>query len=57
MLSETTFEEVEFKDYKKADRNHKSISARRRRKLTKQIRETRLLNEYARQRRNRKRRQ
>ena len=57
MLSETTFEEIEFKDYKKADRNHKSISARRRRKLTKQIRETRLLNEYARQRRNRKRRQ
>lgn len=54
MQEHVSYEEVEFKDYKKSDRMLRSESARTRRKETKQIREARLLNEWAKARRERK---
>lgn len=56
MQDTIAYEEIEFKDRRKADRMLRSTAARRRRKFTKNVRETRTLNEWARQRRVRKRR-
>ena len=50
------YDEIEFKDRKRADRMLRSEGARRRRKTVKGVRETKVLNEYARNRRLRKRR-
>ena len=54
MKENVTYEDVEFKDVKKADRMLRSAAARARRKVTKQIREMKLFNEWARARRERK---
>ena len=56
MQQETAFEEIEIeiKSHKKAERMLLSESARQRRKKLKEIRETRLLNEWAKQRRARR---
>ena len=48
------YEEIEFKDRRLADRMLRSESARRRRKETKNVRETRTLNKFAKARRMRK---
>jgi len=56
MQDTTAYEEIENKDRAKAERMLRSESARRRRKALKNVRETRTLNEWARQRRIRKRR-
>jgi hypothetical protein len=50
----TAYEEIETKDYAKAMRMARSQSARQRRKETKQIRETKVVNEWAKARRERK---
>ena len=55
MQDTTAYDEIEFKDQTRADRMLRSESARRRRKETKNVRENRTLNEWARQRRIRKR--
>lgn len=48
------YDEIEFKDRKKADRMLRSESARRRRRVTKNVRETRIINQWAKARRARK---
>lgn len=48
------YEEIELKDRRQADRMLRSESARRRRKETKNVRETRTLNKFAKARRMRK---
>lgn len=50
----TAFDEIETKSFKKAERMLRSETARQRRKMLKEIRETRTLNEWAKQRRARK---
>ena len=45
---EVTFEDVEFKDMSKADRMLRSEAARARRKQTKNVREMKVVNEWAR---------
>jgi len=55
MQDTTAYEEIENKDRAKAERMLRSESARRRRKALKNVRETKILNEWARQRRIRKR--
>jgi hypothetical protein len=55
-MQDVAYEDIESKERKRAMRMLRSETARRRRRVTKQVRETRLLNEYARQRRIRKRR-
>lgn len=54
MQEQTAFEEIETKSYKKAERMLRSDSARQRRKMLKEVRETRTLNEWAKQRRARR---
>jgi hypothetical protein len=54
MQENVAYEDVEFKDLKKADRMLRSESARQRRKEAKQIRETKVVNEWAKARRERK---
>lgn len=54
MEDNVAYEDVEFKDLKKADRMLRSEAARQRRKELKQVRETRILNEWAKARRERK---
>lgn len=54
MEDNVAYEDVEFKDLKKADRMLRSEAARQRRKELKQVRETRTLNEWAKARRERK---
>ena len=54
MQENVSYEDVEFKDYKKSDRMLRSEAARARRKETKQIREQRVVNEWAKARRERK---
>lgn len=54
MQEQVTYEEVEFKDYKKSDRMLRSEAARQRRRETKHIREMRVVNEWAKARRERK---
>jgi hypothetical protein len=49
-----TPEDIENKDMSKANRMERSETARQRRKETKQMRETRLMNEYAKKRREKK---
>ena len=49
-----TAEDIEQKDMTKADRMERSDAARQRRKETKAMREARLLNEYAKARREKK---
>ena len=49
-----TYEDIEFKDLKKADRMLRSESARQRRRESKQIREVKTVNEWAKARRDRK---
>lgn len=51
MQEETAFEEIETKSFKKAERMLRSENARQRRKTLKEVRETRTLNEWAKQRR------
>jgi len=53
-MQDIAYEDIEFKDYKKASRMLRSKAARMRRKETKLVREARLLNEWARARRERK---
>ena len=55
MQTKTAFEEIETKPRKRADRMLRSESARRRRKSLKTVKETRILNEWAKARRERKR--
>lgn len=54
MKENVTYEEVENKNYKRADRMLRSAAARARRKVTKQIKEMKLFNEWAHARRERK---
>lgn len=54
MQENVAYEDVEFKDYKKSDRMLRSEAARQRRKETKQIREQKVINEWAKARRERK---
>jgi hypothetical protein len=54
-MQETVFEEIVVKDLARADRMLRSESARRRRKTGKQIRETKIVNQWAKSRRQRKR--
>jgi hypothetical protein len=54
MQEPTALEEIETKSFKKAERMLKSDSARQRRKQLKEVRETKILNEWAKQRRARK---
>lgn len=54
MQENVSYEDVEFKDYKKSDRMLRSEAARARRKETKQIREQRTLAQWAKSRRERK---
>jgi hypothetical protein len=54
MQEHVTYEDIEFKDYKKANRMLRSESARQRRKEVKSVRETKIMNEWARSRRARK---
>lgn len=54
MQNEDAFEEIETKSYKKAERMLRSEAARQRRKELKEVKETKLLNEWAKQRRARK---
>lgn len=51
MQEQTAFEEIETKSFKKAERMLRSETARQRRKMLKEVRETRTLNEWAKQRR------
>ena len=53
-MQHIAYEEIELKDRQRANRMSRSESARRRRKETKNVRETRTLNEYAKARRMRK---
>jgi hypothetical protein len=53
-MNMTAYDEIETKDYAKAERMARSETARSRRKTTKQIREAKLLNDWARKRRARK---
>jgi hypothetical protein len=46
-MQDEALEDINLKPKKRADRLARSISARRRRKTLKQVRETRLLNVYA----------
>jgi hypothetical protein len=46
-MQDNALEDINLKPKKRADRLSRSISARRRRKVLKQVRETRLLNAYA----------
>jgi len=55
MQNETAFDEIETKPRKRAERMLRSDSARRRRKALKVVKETRILNEWAKARRARKR--
>jgi hypothetical protein len=54
MQEQNALEEIETKSFKKAERMLKSDSARQRRKQLKEVREIKLLNEWAKQRRARK---
>jgi hypothetical protein len=54
MQEQPAFEEIETKSYKRAERMLRSEAARQRRKELKEVRETRILNEWAKQRRARK---
>lgn len=54
MQENVSYEDVEFKNYKKSDRMLRSETARARRKETKQIREKLIINEWAKSRRERK---
>lgn len=54
MQEQVSYEDIEFKDYKKADRMLRSESARQRRRETKQVREMKVINEWAKSRRARK---
>lgn len=54
MQEQTAFEEIETKSFKKAERMLRSEAARQRRKELKEVREARLLNEWAKARRQRK---
>ena len=51
MQEQTAFEEIETKSFKKAERMLRSETPRQRRKMLKKVRETRTLNEWAKQRR------
>ncbi len=53
-MQEITFEDIEFKNMNKAKRMLRSETARSRRRETKQVRETRLLNAWAKARRKKK---
>lgn len=57
MQEQPAFEEIETKSYKRAERMLRSEAARQRRKELKEVRETRILNEWAKQRRARKSKQ
>lgn len=54
MQENVSYEDVEFKDYKKSDRMLRSEAARARRKETKNIREQRTMAQWAKARRERK---
>ena len=54
MQTQPALEEIETKSFKKAERMLRSESARQRRKQLKEVRETKILNEWAKQRRARK---
>ena len=54
MQEQVSYEDVEFKDYKKSDRMLRSEAARARRKETKNIREQRTMAQWAKARRERK---
>lgn len=54
MQEQIAYEEIEHKDYTKAERMLRSEAARARRKETKNVRETKIMNEWARARRARK---
>lgn len=54
MQEQTAFDEIETKSFKKAERMLRSEAARQRRKHLKEVREARLLNEWAKARRQRK---
>jgi hypothetical protein len=54
MQEQIASDEIETKSFKKAERMLRSDSARQRRKQLKEVRETKLLNEWAKQRRARK---
>jgi hypothetical protein len=54
MQENVAYEDVQFKDYKKSDRMLRSEAARSRRKETKQIREARVMAQWAKARRERK---
>lgn len=54
MQESIAYEEVVAKDYTKAERMLRSESARQRRRTTKVVRETKIMNEWAKQRRARK---
>lgn len=53
-MNMTAYEEIETKDYAKALRMARSESARARRKTTKQVREAKIMSDWARKRRARK---
>ena len=53
-MNMTAYDEIETKDYAKAVRLAKSESARARRKNTKQVREAKIISDWARRRRARK---
>ena len=55
MQQQTTFEDVTVKDMTRANRMLRSRGARTRRKNLKEVRETRMINQFAKQRRLRKR--
>ena len=54
MQENVSYEDIEFKDYKESDRMLRSEAARARRKETKQIREQRVMAQWAKARRERK---
>lgn len=54
MQENVSYEDIEFKDYKKSDRMLRSEAARARRKETKNIREQRTMAQWAKARRERK---
>ena len=54
MQENVSYEDVEFKDYKRSDRMLRSEAARARRKETKNIREQRTMAQWAKARRERK---
>ena len=54
MQENVSYEDIEFKDYKRSDRMLRSEAARARRKETKHIREQRTMAQWAKARRERK---